>query len=48
VLLPCTGQSTRPVHGLVDRMCVGLEEYPGNGKAILDPRCWCAQKNTVR
>jgi hypothetical protein len=37
VLLPCTGQATRPVHGLVDRMCVGLEEYPGDGKAILDP-----------
>lgn len=36
-LLPCTPELTQPVHALVDRICVALEEYGGDGKRILDP-----------
>lgn len=37
LLMPGTYKFSRPVHALVDRMCVGLEEYPGDGKSILNP-----------
>ncbi len=37
VMLPSVCEHSRPVHALVDRMCVGLEEYDGPDPAISKP-----------
>jgi hypothetical protein len=37
LIAPETRQHVRCVHALVDRMCVGLEEYPGDGVSFIHP-----------